>query len=318
MKNVLVTGGAGFIGSHLTEALVGRGEVVRVLDNFSTGRKENLAHLWDRIELVEGDIRDLNTVRRAMRGVDFVLHQAALPSVSRSIADPATTHEVNATGTLYVLMAAREAGAKRVVFASSSSVYGNSPSLPKREDMPLQPISPYACTKLAGEHYCRTFSHVYGIQTVCLRYFNVFGPRQDPHSEYSAAIPRFVTRMMAGEPPTIYGDGLQSRDFTYVQNVVQANLLACAAGEGAGGIFNVGCGERHSLLSVIDALNGILSSNLQPVLAPARPGDVRHSLACIERAAQILGYHPDTTLKAGLEYTVQWFRQGASRPTAGD
>jgi len=290
---------------------------VRVLDNFSTGRKENLASLWDRIELVEGDIRDLNTVRRAMRGVDFVLHQAALPSVSRSIADPATTHEVNATGTLHVLIAAREAGAQRIVYASSSSVYGNSPSLPKREDMPLQPISPYACTKLLGEHYCRAFSHVYGIQTVCLRYFNVFGPHQDPDSEYSAAIPRFVTLMMAGKPPTIYGDGLQSRDFTYVQNVVQVNLLACAADEGAGGVFNVGCGERHSLLRVIDTLNQILGRDLQPTFALARPGDVRDSLACIERATRILGYRPDTTLKAGLEYTVHWFRQGTPRPAEG-
>jgi len=317
MSRYLITGGAGFIGSHLTEALVQREESVRVLDNFSTGRKDNIAHLLDRIELMEGDIRDLSAVRRAMYGTDFVLHQAALPSVSRSIADPATTHEVNATGTLNVLIAAREAGAKRVVYASSSSVYGNSPLLPKREDMPPQPISPYASAKLAGENYCRTFTHVYGLQTVCLRYFNVFGPWQDPNSEYSAAIPRFIALMLEGKSPTIYGDGLQSRDFTYVRNVVQANLLACQADEASCGVYNVACGERHPLLRVIDTLNQILGRDVKPTFAPARPGDIRDSLACIDRATRILGYHPDTSLQAGLEYTVQWFRHSASHGAEG-
>ncbi len=305
----LITGGAGFIGSHLIEALIQRGARVRVLDNFSTGRRENIASLLDRIEVVEGDIRDLNTVRRAMEGVDFVLHQAALPSVSRSIVDPTTTHEVNATGTLNVLLAAHEAKVKRVVYASSSSVYGINPVLPKQEDMATEPISPYASAKLAGENYCRTWSHVYGLQTVCLRYFNVFGPRQDPHSEYAAAIPRFISLMLAGDRPTIYGDGLQSRDFTYVKNIVRANLLACQDKQAASGIFNVACGEQHSLLKVIDTLNQILGMELKPIFAKARPGDIRDSLASIARARQFLGYQPVTHLRAGLEYTVQWLRQ---------
>jgi UDP-glucose 4-epimerase len=308
MPRYLITGGAGFIGSHLTEALIQQGAPVRILDNFSTGRRENIVHLLDRIELTEGDIRDLDTVRRAMQGMDFVLHQAALPSVSRSVLDPATTHEVNATGTLNVLIAALEAKMKRVVFASSSSVYGNSPTLPKREDMPTEPISPYAVSKLAGESYCRAFTHVYGLETACLRYFNVFGPRQDPNSEYAAAIPRFVTLMLKGERPTIYGDGLQSRDFTYVANAVRANLLACQAEQAAGGVFNVACGEQHTLLKVIDTLNHILGRNLRPAFAAPRPGDIRDSLASIARASQILGYRPETNLKAGLEFTAQWFR----------
>jgi UDP-glucose 4-epimerase len=317
MSHYLITGGAGFIGSHATEALIQRGARVRILDNFSTGRRENLAHIWDRIEVVEGDIRDLNTVRQAMRGVDFVLHQAALPSVSRSIVDPTTTHEVNATGTLNVLIAAHEAKVKRVVYASSSSVYGINPVLPKQEDMPTEPISPYASAKVAGENYCRTWSHVYALQTVCLRYFNVFGPRQDPNSEYAAAIPRFITLMLKDKRPTIYGDGLQSRDFTYVANVVRANLLACQADQAICGVFNVACGEQHSLLKVIDILNHILGRDLKPIFAPARPGDIRDSLACIARAGQILRYRAETSLKAGLEYTAQWFRQGTAPPGGG-
>ncbi len=309
MPHYLITGGAGFIGSHLAEALVEQGVLVRVLDDFSTGRRENLSHLSDRIELIEGDIRDRDIVRQAMRGVDFVLHQAALPSVSRSIVDPTTTHEVNATGTLNVLIAAHEAKVQRVVYASSSSVYGTNPVLPKQEDMATEPISPYASAKLAGENYCRTWSHVYGLETVCLRYFNVFGPRQDPRSEYSAAIPRFINLMLGGDRPTIYGDGLQSRDFTYVGNVVRANLLACRDKRAASGIFNVACGEQSSLLQVIDILNQILGMELKPIFAQARPGDIRDSLASIARAGQFLGYYPVTRLKAGLEYTAQWLRQ---------
>ena len=314
MPHYLITGGAGFIGSHLAEALVEQKVLVRVLDDFSTGRRENIAHLSDQIELIEGDIRNLGIVRRAMRGVDFVLHQAALPSVSRSIVDPTTTHEVNATGTLNVLIAAQEAKVRRVVYASSSSVYGINPVLPKQEDMATEPISPYASAKLAGENYCRTWSHVYGLQTVCLRYFNVFGPRQDPHSEYVAAIPRFISLMLAGDRPTIYGDGLQSRDFTYVANVVRANLLACQADQAVCGVFNVACGEQHSLLRVIDILNHILGRDLKPIFAPARPGDIRDSLACIDRAGQVLRYRVETSLKAGLEYTAQWFRQDTAPP----
>jgi UDP-glucose 4-epimerase len=252
-----------------------------------------------------------------MRGVDFVLHQAALPSVSRSIVDPTTTHEVNATGTLNVLIAAHEAKVKRVVYASSSSVYGINPVLPKQEDMPTEPISPYASAKVAGENYCRTWSHVYALQTVCLRYFNVFGPRQDPNSEYAAAIPRFITLMLKDKRPTIYGDGLQSRDFTYVANVVQANLLACQADRSVYGVFNVACGEQHSLLRVIDILNHILGRDLKPIFAPVRPGDIPNSLACIARAGQILRYRAETSLKAGLEYTAQWFRQGTAPPGGG-
>jgi nucleoside-diphosphate-sugar epimerase len=220
----LVTGGAGFIGSNIAERLVQQGERVRVLDNFATGKRENIAPWLDRIELIEGDVRDPETVRRAMEGVEYVLHQAALPSVPRSVADPLTTHQVNATGTLNVLLAAREAGVKRLVYASSSSVYGNNPELPKREDMPTNPLSPYAVSKLAGEQYCRTFAQVYGLDTVCLRYFNVFGPRQDPASQYAAVVPKFVTAMLNGGQPVIYGDGTQSRDFTYVENVVEINL----------------------------------------------------------------------------------------------
>ena len=292
----------------MTDALVQQGALVRILDNFSTGRRENIVHLLDRVELAEGDIRDLNAVRRAMQGMDFVLHQAALPSISRSVLDPATTHEVNATGTLNVLIAAREAKIKRVVYASSSSVYGNSRTLPKREDMPAEPISPYAVSKLAGENYCRSFTHVYGLETVCLRYFNIFGPRQDPNSEYAAAIPRFVTLMLKGERPTIYGDGQQSRDFTYVANAVRANLLACRADQAAGGVFNVACGEQHTLLKVIDALNHILGGNLRPIFAAPRPGDIRDSLASIARASQLLGYRPETSLEEGLESTAQWVR----------
>ena len=292
----------------MTDALVQQGALVRILDNFSTGRRENIVHLLDRVELAEGDIRDLNAVRRAMQGMDFVLHQAALPSISRSVLDPATTHEVNATGTLNVLIAAREAKIERVVYASSSSVYGNSPTLPKREDMPAEPISPYAVSKLAGENYCRSFTHVYGLETVCLRYFNIFGPRQDPNSEYAAAIPRFVTLMLKGERPTIYGDGQQSRDFTYVANAVRANLLACRADQAAGGVFNVACGEQHTLLKVIDALNHILGGNLRPIFAAPRPGDIRDSLASIARASQLLGYRPETSLEEGLESTAQWVR----------
>jgi UDP-glucose 4-epimerase len=312
MSCYLVTGGAGFIGSHLTEALVQRGACVRVLDNFCTGRRENIAHLADQIELIEGDICDLEAVRHAMQGVDYVLHQAALPSVPRSIADPLTSHHVNVTGTLNVLIAAREAGIKRVVYASSSSVYGNSPVLPKREDMPLAPISPYASSKLAGESYCQAFTHAYGLETICLRYFNVFGPRQDPESQYAAVIPKFITALLRGDRPTIYGDGHQSRDFTYVTNVVHANMLACSADQAAGKVFNVAGGEQHTLLEIVTLLNRILGTALEPEFDPPRPGDVRHSLADTAQASHVLGYRPEIGLQTGLEYTAEWFRQAAS------
>ena len=307
MATYLVTGGAGFIGSHIVDELVRRGEQVRVLDNLSTGKRENLAAVIERIEFVEGDIRNLETVRGAVQGVDYVMHQAALPSVPRSIADPMTSHEVNATGTLNVLIAARDTQVKRVVYASSSSVYGNSPTLPKHEEMPTNPLSPYAVSKLAGENYCRAFYQVYGVPTVALRYFNVFGPRQDPTSQYSAVIAKFITAMLRGEAPTIYGDGSQSRDFTYVANVVQANLLACECDEANGQVLNIACGERYSLLDLHAELRRILSVKTPPLFAPVRKGDVKHSLAAIELARHGLGYEPEVKWGEGLQRTVEWY-----------
>ncbi len=306
MATFLVTGGAGFIGSHIVDELVRRGERVRVLDDFSTGKRENLASVAHRVELKGGDIRDVATVKAAMLGVDYVLHQAALPSVPRSVADPMTTNEVNVTGTLNVLMAAREANVKRVVYASSSSVYGNNPTLPKREDMSTNPLSPYAVSKLAGENYCRAFHQVYGLPMVALRYFNVFGPRQDPASQYSAVIPRFIASLLRGEPPTIYGDGTQSRDFTYVANVVQANLLACHREEAVGQVINVACGERYTLLDLCRELAELTGKTFQPTFAPPRAGDVKHSMAAIDRARQLLDYAPDVGWREGLLGTAEW------------
>ncbi len=311
MATFLVTGGAGFIGSHIVDELVRRGECVRVLDNFSTGRHENLqlaiSCRHSRVEVLEGDIRDLGTLRQAMQGVGYVLHQAALPSVPRSVADPVTTNEVNVTGTLNVLMAAREVNVKRVVYASSSSVYGNNPTLPKHEDMPANPLSPYAVSKLAGENYCRAFHQVYGLPTVALRYFNVFGPRQDPTSQYSAVIPRFIAALLRGEPPTIYGDGTQSRDFTYVANVVTANLLACEREEAIGQVMNVACGKRHTLLDLYRELVELTGKMLQPTFTRPCAGDVKHSMGAIERATQLLGYRPIADWREGLRRTVEWY-----------
>jgi len=308
MAHVLVTGGAGFIGSHLVEALLRRGDQVRVFDNFSTGRRENVQHLHDDVELIEGDLRDFDAVRRAVAGVEVVFHQAALASVQRSVDDPMTTNAVNVTGTLHVLMAARDAGVRRVVFASSSSVYGDTPTLPKVETQAPQPLSPYAVSKLAGEQYCMAFSVVYGLPSIALRYFNVFGPRQDPHSEYAAVIPRFIDRMVRGLPPIIYGDGLQSRDFTYIENVVDANLAAADAPASCSTVFNVGAGERTSLLDLAAQINHVLGCRLTPEHHPPRAGDVRHSLASIEAIGQTLGYAPRITLAEGLARTIEWFR----------
>jgi UDP-glucose 4-epimerase len=305
----LVTGGAGFIGSNIVEELVRRGERVRVLDNFSTGKRENLSAFVEDIELVEGDLRDPPTVRQAVENVDYILHQGALPSVQRSVDDPLATHAVNATGTLNLLTAAREAGVKRVVYAASSSVYGDSPTLPKREDMMPRPKSPYAVSKLAGEQYCRACTEVYGLETVCLRYFNVFGPRQDPNSQYSGVIPLFITAMLRGEPPIVHGDGLQSRDFSYVDNVVQANLLAATAPGAIGRVFNVACGERYTLLDMIAALNDILGTRIEPVHTEPRIGDVRHSLADISAAREALGYRVLVDFYDGLRRTVAWYRE---------
>ncbi|HWQ12716.1 MAG TPA: SDR family oxidoreductase [Roseiflexaceae bacterium] len=309
MDRYLVTGGAGFIGSHIVEALVREGKRVRVFDNFFSGRRENLVHVLDDIELMEGDLRDLEAVRRACAGAAVVFHQGAIPSVQRSIEDPLTSNAANVDGTLNVLIAARDAGARRVVLASSSSVYGDSPTLPKVESMPPDPRSPYAVSKLAAECYALAWTASYGLPAIALRYFNVFGPRQDPRSDYAAVIPRFVTRMLRGEPPVIYGDGLQSRDFTYVADVVAANLLAAEAPPAVSGAFNVACGGRHTLLDLVAALNSLLGTQLAPVHAPPRPGEVRHSQADITRARQALGFAPRYTLLEGLERTVAHFRE---------
>lgn len=306
----LVTGGAGFIGSHLTERLLREGHRVRVLDNFSTGTRENLAFAAGdpRLEVVEGDITDLATTVRAAHGVEVIFHQAAMRSVPRSVDDPLGANENNVTGTLNTLIAAREAGVRRVVYASSSSVYGDRPELPKREDQPPAPVSPYAVSKLAGEYYCTVWSRLYAVETVGLRYFNVFGPRQDPTSQYAAVIPRFILWALSGEPLEVHGDGLQSRDFTYVDNVVEANLLAAKAPGVAGEMFNVGCGSRVTLLEVIRFLEGILGRKLDRVHTPRRPGDVPHTQADIGKAKRFLGYAPLVEFEAGFRRAVEFFR----------
>ncbi|MFW6201038.1 MAG: SDR family oxidoreductase, partial [Gemmatimonadota bacterium] len=305
----LVTGGAGFIGSNLVEHLLGRGDDVVVLDDFSTGRRANLAPFEGRFELVEGSVTDLADCRRAVEGCDHVLHQAALPSVPRSVDDPAATHEACATGTLNMLVAARDAGVRRFVYAASSSAYGDTPELPKRETMPPRPRSPYAAAKLAGESYCRAFRHTWGLETVSLRYFNIFGPRQDPKSQYAAVVPAFVMAALLGEPPTIYGDGEQTRDFTYVANAAAANLRATEAPAEAvaGGVFNVGCGERISVNELWRRIRDAAGADLEAVHEPARPGDVRDSLASLEEARSRLGYEPEVGLAEGLRRTVEYF-----------
>src|SRR5512146_745886 len=309
----LVTGGAGFIGSNLAEALLAGGHKVRVLDNFLTGKKQNLAGFTERFggsfELVEGDLRDLATTRKAADGVDFVLHQGALPSVPRSVADPVLTNDINVGGTVNLLVAARDAGVRRVVFAASSSAYGDTPELPKREAMTPRPKSPYAAQKLAGEHYMRIFFEVYGLETVALRYFNVFGPRQDPASTYAAVIPRFITSVLTGMAPTVYGDGLQTRDFTFIDNVVEANLRACSAPrEACGKVFNIACGERVSLLGILEVVYGLAACRVNPAFEPARPGDVRDSLADISLAKKLLGYAPKVAFPDGLSRTFDYFK----------
>ena len=305
----LVTGGAGFIGSHICEALVARGERVRVIDNLITGRRENLAHLAEHIEFVAADIRDAAATRRAMAGVGIVFHQAAIPSVPRSVAEPQLNHDSNVNGTFNVLMAAREAGVRRVVYAASSSAYGETEVLPKQEEMLPSPLSPYAAAKLFGEYYCQVFTRVYGLETVSLRYFNVFGPRQDPSSPYSGVISKFVSALLNGETPVIYGDGEQSRDFTYVANVVDANLRAAVAPAAAGAVINLGVGERITLNQLLAELQRILGTDLTPRYEAARTGDVRHSLADIARAQALLDYRPVVGFAAGLHHTVAWYRE---------
>lgn len=309
MATYLITGGAGFIGSNIVRELLTHGETVRVFDNFSTGRRVNLEDVLAEVELIEGDLRQLDDCRRAVRGVDYVLHQGAIPSVQRSVDNPLASHQVNSTGTLNLLVAARDAGVRRLVCASSSSIYGDSPTLPKREEMTPQPKSPYAVSKLAAEKYCQAFTQVYGLETVCLRYFNVFGPRQDPTSQYSAVIPLFIKAILAGKSPTIHGDGLQSRDFTFVRNVIEANLLAATAPGVAGQVFNVACGQRYTLLDLITTLNEILGTHIEPVFDSARSGDVKHSLADISRAQEMLGYKVLVDFKEGLRRTTEWYRE---------
>ena len=304
----LVTGGAGFIGSHLVEELVRQGQEVRVIDNLATGKKENIEPFLPKVEFIEGDIRDLEIVRDAMHGVDYVLHQAAVPSVPRSVKDPLTSNSVNVEGTLNILIAARDADVKRVVYASSSSVYGDTPVLPKHEDMKQEPLSPYAVSKLGGELYCKAFHHVYGLETVALRYFNVFGPRQDPKSQYAAVVPKFITALLHGEPPTIFGDGEQSRDFTYIENVVEANLLAAKAPDVAGEVFNIACGERITVNELASALAGLIGIKIEPEHTLGRSGDVRHSLADISKAKKLLGYKGEVAVREGLRQTVEWYK----------
>ena len=304
MALYLVTGGGGFIGSHIAATLLARGDRVRILDNFSTGNRANLDAVPG-AEVIEGDTRSYHVVRDAVAGCDFVLHQAALPSVPRSVKDPITSNDVNVGGTLNLLHAARDAGVSRFVFASSSSVYGRNPALPKREDMVTSPISPYAVSKLAGEQYCQSFFELYGFETVVLRYFNVFGPRQNPLSQYSAVIPKFIHLLLRGERPIVHGDGSQTRDFTFVANVVQANLKACNASAAAGKAFNIAAGNRISLLEMLREIGRITSCAAVPEFVPVRAGDVPHSFADIALAREVLGYELEVGFLEGLERTVQ-------------
>ncbi len=306
-ERVLVTGGAGFIGSHLVEALLEQGFEVRVVDSLATGHRVNLSSVEGHYEWVEGDVADFAVCERAVQSVTYVLHQAAVPSVPRSVQEPLRSHETGPTATINMLEAARRAGVRRFLFAASSSAYGNTTELPKSEDMLPKPLSPYAAGKLAGEHYVRVYAQTMGLDGVSLRYFNIFGPRQDPSSPYSGVISIFLDRMSRGQRPTIHGDGSQTRDFTYVANAVAANLAALHHPDPLGGdVFNVGTGDRISLLRLVDEINRILGTDLQPDFQPMRPGDVQDSLASLDRIQRVLGYHPSVSFEQGLERTVQW------------
>ena len=316
MARVLVTGGGGFIGSNLTEALLKQGHRVRVLDDFSTGKRENLVfdQPYPSLEIIEGDIRDFNLCQKATENIEYVFHQAALPSVQRSVEDPLTSHAVNAGGTLNILLAAKEAGVRRLIYASSSSVYGDTPTLPKTEEMPPHPLSPYALQKYIGERYGQLFFELYGLETVSLRYFNIFGPKQDPLSIYSAVIPRFIDALLGGHPPIIFGDGEQSRDLTYVENVVQANLLSMSAEHLGGEVINIACGKRTSLNQLLNILQEIIGSKVSPLYEEPRKGDVKHSLADIRKGKRFLNYEPKIEIEAGLKKTVEYSQNKRACP----
>lgn len=314
----LITGGGGFIGSHLAEAFLLRGEHVRILDNWSTGRRQNLTDLQrfissKQLEVLDGDVRDLGVLQRSLSGVRAVFHQAAVASVPRSVANPLESHEVNCTGTLNVLLACREQGVKRVVYAGSCAAYGDTSELPIKEETLPAPLSPYAVSKLTGEYYCRMFSRIFGLETVILRYFNVFGPRQDPASDYAAVIPRFISHLARGEPPVIYGDGEQSRDFYYVDNAVEGNLLALEVHEACGEVYNIACGEPTTVNQLVRFLGEIMNVQEIPRFAEARPGDIRHSHADISRARELLGYRVTVGIREGLKRTVDYFLREKGR-----
>ena len=308
-STVLVTGGGGFIGSHLVHRLLHDGYKVRILDNFATGSRENVQPLLDDVELIEGDIQSYERAHNAVRGCELVFHQAALPSVPRSIQDPLTSNASNVIGTLNILLAARDEEVRRVIFASSSSVYGANPELPKHEGMATLPISPYAVAKQAAEGYCRAFFQVYGLQTVALRYFNVFGPRQDPLSQYAAVVPKFITALLEGRQPLVFGDGQQSRDFTYIDNTVDANILAASAEGAAGQAFNIACGDRISLNDLLTEIRELIGTDLEAQYLDPRPGDVPHSLADISKARELLGFNPEIDLRDGLARTIEHHRE---------
>ncbi len=308
IETYIVTGGAGFIGSHIVERLLQEGHRVRVIDNFSTGKRENLASFSGNLEVHEVSITDRDAITPIFRGVDYVFHEAALASVPRSVANPLATNETNVTGTLNVLLAARDSGVKRVIYAASSSAYGEVDAEAQVETMPPNPVSPYGVSKLAGEFYCKAFTEVYGLETVALRYFNVFGPRQDETSEYAAVIPRFISAMMANQPPTIYGDGRQSRDFTYIDNAVHGNMLAVKAPGVAGEVMNLAVGGSVSLLALVEKLNQLLGTSLQPIHAPARLGDIRFSQADVSKAVELLDFAPVASFDTGLARTIDWFK----------
>jgi nucleoside-diphosphate-sugar epimerase len=307
MANYVVTGGGGFIGSHIVEELIRRRETVKVIDNFSTGKRENVAPFQKDAEIIESDIADATNLVELFKGADYVIHQAAIPSVPKSIINPVKSHHANVNGTLNVLIAARDAGVKRVVYASSSSLYGDSPTLPKHEGMMPNPLSPYGAQKLFAEMYCQVFTKAYKLETVSLRYFNVFGPRQDSTSQYSGVLALFIPAVLQDRRPSIYGDGLQSRDFTYVQNVVEANLLSCKAPGVAGQVFNIACGDRITVNSMLQQINKITGKDIAPIYAESRAGDIKHSQAEISRARELLGYQPKVTFEEGLRRTIDWY-----------